>query len=1317
MAPSFRHRAGILSWALIRLLLWLPLWLFGLLLFGLGLLLSPWGTGLALDQAREQGLIDYTRVEGAPLDRLVVEGLRLNAGPAEVVVGRLEWAWASDCLLRGRLCLDRLYLDDLRVDLAATEPTETPAGEPPERITLPLPIELRELAVTNADIRLADGTRIGWQEFVSGAMGEGEAATLLATRLSGLRLYLPPSPGQRWAPGAAAGAVALTAEAIDVAIAVAERRPIAEPAPPLTERERLALPNIRLPLDLAVGELLVEDVELSGAVEQRLDRLYLEASGRGDTLSLRRLEVDHPQASLRLEAQVAMSGEYPLEARLEVQVHELPALPALEGERFTLTLGGRLGGLEAGLESGGAVAARVGLEIDALDPTLPFHLRLSSERLQWPLAPDRDADYLLEDLVVDLQGSLLGYEARLSGRVQGTTLPPTQLALLGEGDAGHFAWMPLSLTLPQGSLVSRGRIAWQEGIDLSARLNMEALDPGQFTETLAGQLSGTAAVDFRLRDQAWELAIPELAIDGELQELPLSLEASLSGTSEMRWNIARLEARQGDNRLSVAGRIEERLDLTGTLEAPRLESLLAGLEGRLAGDFAVAGSLEAPTLDLDLNGAALAFGGNRVEALELQARVAGIDDPRLEAELSADGLTAAEQRLAALTLTLQGRLSEHRLELDLEGDDQGPLERLVLGLDGGLNQAQQRYRGALSPLEAVLPQGTLALEEPLRFEVALDAGRVDVEPFCLVRGEGGRLCSIETLRASAVSGRLALRLEALPMDLLEAAMPEGWELAGETDGDLALDWSQGGARWRLTSDLASRIALSGEDAYGQPWELPDSRLRLGLEASEARAEAQLSLALAEAGDLGLSVQVEDPLGRQALSGELRLEAIDLARYRALVAGMERLEGRLEGRVAIAGSLEEPDLRGRIALEGLEARGFDLPVTIHDGRIGVDLAGDRGTIDGLIRGEEGRLDISGEAAWPSLDSWSIEVRVDGRDDPLLAILPEFGRLRLAPQLTIAVTPASLDVGGRVQIPWARLEVGQLPPGVVSPSPDEVIVSEEEVRERLRLAAFSEEDLAAQESAAAALRRAGMAIQVRIDLSLGPDMQLEAYGLEAGLTGELEVRQTDGPVQLFGDVNLVDGRFRAFGQDLLIREGQLIFSGPPDQPLLEVEAIRNPDITQDEVIAGLRVRGQADEPELRIFSEPAMDEARALSYLLRGRAPDESDADGALTSALVGLTLSRTGGAVGQLGQAFGIEDLRLETAGAGEESQVVVAGQLTDDLRISYGVGIFSPIAELTLRYTLWRNLYVQAVSGAAQAVDLVYTFSRRGNPRLRDSGE
>jgi translocation and assembly module TamB len=364
-------------------------------------------------------------------------------------------------------------------------------------------------------------------------------------------------------------------------------------------------------------------------------------------------------------------------------------------------------------------------------------------------------------------------------------------------------------------------------------------------------------------------------------------------------------------------------------------------------------------------------------------------------------------------------------------------------------------------------------------------------------------------------------------------------------------------------------------------------------------------------------------------------------------------------------------------------------------------------------------IRGDAAWPAPDDWRIAIEMDALERPLGIDLPAFGRLRVAPDLDIRVSPTRLEVRGDVQVPWARLEIGEMPASAVSPSPDEIIITrrddERAQREAERTAqrATQAGEEGADATAAQALSAAGMAVDVQIDLRLGPDMQLTAYGLEAGLSGTLEVRQRNGPVQLFGDVNLMDGRFRAFGQDLLIREGQLLFSGPPGQPLLNFEAIRNPDVTQDDVIAGLRVSGTAADPQLRVFSEPAMEEARALSYLLRGRPPEDGDSDGALTSALLGMTLGRTGGAVGAIGEAFGIDDLTVEKAGAGEESQVQVSGQLTEDLRVSYGVGVFSPIAELTLRYTLWRNLYLEAVSGASQAVDLVYTFSLPGNPDIR----
>ncbi|MCE9662390.1 translocation/assembly module TamB [Halomonas sp. M5N1S17] len=1449
MAPSFRHRPGILRarllfWSLVRLLFVLPLWLLGWVILALGLALSPWGTGFLLEKGAERGFYQLEDAEGAPLDRLVLHGLELDAGPATVSLQRLDLAWSDDCLLRGRLCIEHLAVEGAHIQLRAGEadPEEeerAPAGE----IRLPFPVEIRALSLVDVELSLADGTRLRFDDFSSAARASASELELLTTRLEGLRVSLPASPGAELAPvDTEDGAPRLAAPAIDAAIALTDappgtaeveeeavaaeerviRLPLAVTAPELqvvdtivtlgdgtrieidtftsgieaaqsqlallparltglrirlplspgaqlalaesetdeprlsaeaidasialaspfpaaiaaeieaglalAQRERIALPEIHLPLSVSVPHLRLEEIELSGLVDYSIRHLTLGLEASGQEVEVTSLNLATLDVDAQLSARVQLRDDYPLDARLRASLWLPETLPELAGQRLDLLLSGSLGDLEAELAATGPVEAELTARLDALDPTLPFTASLESDLLQWPLpmrlVTDMPEDveevsvdpYLIEDLSLRLAGSLLDYSAALSMRLEGPEIPRTRVALSGSGDFEHFAWLPLSLTLGDASLVSRGRADWSQGLDVSAVIRLDNVDPGAFTDATDGRLSGDIEVAFAQGLHGWQLDVPRLDIGGELQSLPMSLQARLSGDSEMRWEIDRFEFRQADNRLSASGAVtEQSMSLDGEIDLPNLSNLHDDLGGSLAGQFTTSGSLETPQIDIELLGDSLVFSDNHLESLQLAGSILGLDDPALDLRLDIESLNAGGQRFSEVSLLLDGRLSDHALTLDAIAGRGMPLSQASLVLEGGLSQDRQRYTGRIHPLEVTAEYGDIRLDEPLSFSADLEAGSVRVQPFCLRREQGGSICLDETLQASADSGDAALSVRGLPMELLDEWLPEEWRATGQTDMNLQAQWRRGGAQWRLQSDLESEISLQGVDIYGQPWSLPATQLSVNVDASQQRVDLDLDLRLADAGRVRLRVGQDDPAGDGALEGTLTLDALDLSRYRTLAAGMDTLEGVIDGRVDISGTGQSPQLNGALELSGLQASGMDIPLIIVDGRIRVELDGETARIMGYVESDDGRLVINGDAAWPSPDDWRIGIDLDGTQRPLLVTMPEFGRLRIAPDLRVRIDPSRLQVRGAVQVPWARLEIGDTPPAAVSPSPDEIIITRRD-EARARRTADLEEEAGADEAAAVALQQAGMSLDVRIDLNLGPDMQFESRGLETGLRGTLQVRQQDGPVQLFGDVILADGRFRAFGQDLMIRQGQLLFSGPPDQPLLDFEAIRNPDLTDDGVIAGLRVTGFAAEPSLEIFSEPAMDEASALSYLLRGRAPRDGDADGALTAALVGLTLGQTGGAVGAIGQAFGIDDLALETAGMGDESQVVVTGYLTEDLRISYGVGIFSPIAELTLRYTLWRNLYVQAVSGAAQAVDLVYTFSRPGKPPQVDSG-
>ncbi|GGC84498.1 translocation/assembly module TamB domain-containing protein [Vreelandella lutescens] len=1342
---SGKRRTWLALWSLLRLIIILPLWLFSLVAIVVGVALSPWGTGQLFSQGEQRGFFTYEHQEGALLDSFRLQGFQMVIAGTRIEVSDFELAWAEDCLLSGKLCLDTLRVEGADIHLTEGSQVEEPPQEEsgPVNITLPFPVELRDIALNNVAVTLADGTRIRWEAFATSITAEQQQVTIAPTMLESLSLYLPPSDGVLLTQNTA---TPLEAAGIDAAIQVSQPVVVAvETTLDVNERERLALPDIELPINVALTSFLATDVEVTGAFEYRVDRLRVEAEAHGSDVTLTTLELATPDADARLSANVTLSGDYPLSAALRAELWLPELFPALRGEQVSLDLSGSLADLTANLNVSGPVTASLTAQIDALSPTLPFEARLESERVQWPLDADTEmsassdgaaasesdepatqeqdsgvADstssdpYVLENLDLVVNGSLEAYQVTLATYAEGPQVPGTTIGLEGEGNLTSFRWSPLTLSIADSALSSEGEVSWAEAISVDTRVRLDDIDPALFVPQLEGNLSGDIVASVRQSGERWDVSLPELDIQGQLQEYPLTLQAALEANSDLEVDIQELLFTQGNNRLTASGQVSQQaMSLEADIALNQLQSLHPDLAGALTGDIQAQGSFAQPEVVMDLNGSSLRFAENRLASLSLSGSVQGLDDPLLNIDLDAQGVNAGGQALASIALDLTGRLSQHALQLSATGEQDNVLSQANVALEGRFNQQAQQYQARLTPLEIDSEAGDIRLEAPLDISYNLANGQARLTPFCLRRLQGGLVCSEEPINASADQGRAVLSIREVPMEMLEPFLPEEWSFEGDTTADLAVSWRQGGAQWQTNLQLLSELAITAVNDYGQPVALPAISLDAQIEANQSQAQADVQLSLSEAGELTLNLAINDPLGQGTLEGQLRANNVTLAPYRPMVVGMDELEGGLNGTVNIGGSTSQPDLQGELALRSLRVSGPDIPVAIVDGELAVTFDGEEGDIDGFVAAERGRLLISGNAYWPADEAWRIGVDLNATQEPLLVVLPQFGRLEAAPDIRIRVTPERLQVRGNVDLPWARLEVGDLPSSATSPSSDEIIITERDDREAERQAQLAAE-AGNDPSAADELAATGMALDVLITLTLGRDMQISAYGLESGLGGSLEIRQDSGALQLFGDVNLVNGRFQAFGQDLLIRRGQLIFSGPPGLPVLDFEAIRNPEVTEDEVIAGLRVTGNAEQPNVMIFSEPSMDETRALSYLLRGRAPDASGGgvDSALTTALIGMSLGRTGGAVGSIGEAFGIDDLTLDTTGAGDDSQVAVSGQLTDDLRISYGVGIFSPIAELTLRYTLWRNLYVQAVSGANQAVDLIYRFTRSGKPYI-----
>jgi translocation and assembly module TamB len=200
------------------------------------------------------------------------------------------------------------------------------------------------------------------------------------------------------------------------------------------------------------------------------------------------------------------------------------------------------------------------------------------------------------------------------------------------------------------------------------------------------------------------------------------------------------------------------------------------------------------------------------------------------------------------------------------------------------------------------------------------------------------------------------------------------------------------------------------------------------------------------------------------------------------------------------------------------------------------------------------------------------------------------------------------------------------------------------------------------------------------------------------GRLNVRERPGePTTGSGEIR-VAGTYKAYGQDLTIRQGQLLYAQTPlDNPRLSIVAVRQVDT----VTAGLRVSGSAQNPLLSVFSDPVMGQSSALSYLVAGKPLDkigESDGESdALQSAARSLGTAAGGLLAKNVGKRIGVDELGIKDNASLGGAALTVGQYLSPRLYLSYGVGLFTPGEVLTLRYKLARGLSLEAENAAANS--------------------
>jgi translocation and assembly module TamB len=1210
---------------------------------------------LQLAQRFAPGDLSWSVATGQLIGPLRLENLEYRDDGNRYRVGRLAFDWSPGRLLARRLSIHRLYLDDVDVELAAPA-QETPEAKIEPGWSLPLELVLRDLAVTDLNIRRGTGEPIVIGELSAAARSGLEWLEIerLQLRMVQLELDLHGRLGL--------GEDAFTDLAIDWRAAPPGYAPIAAQGrlsgtwrqallsqqftAPFAAQAELAVrdpfDDLRWVLELELPEILLTDINTTWPAQRVGGALSAGGDLRGAELG----------ADLRTDW--AATEVYPLRidlqaARDEEGVVQLQSLVVQQGDsRLSLT-----GAWHPGQET--------------------FDARLLAQDLRWPLT---DAQLQVAAAELQAAGSLQDYRLTLNAQLQGPQVPATEIEGRAQGDRDGMRVEALEARTLDGSLQSQGTLSWTPALAWDLQVVADGIDPGRQWPEWPGKLSARVHSSGSTGEQGLALAARIQQLGGELRGYPVGGRGAL----ELRDGRAQFEAvrlESGDAYLDLAGSLAEHWDVEWALHAPKLQQLAPNLAGALNATGTLSGAREQPRLRTQATMRAFALQEIRLADLQLNADLGLQPGAALLLEARGTELRLAERSFDTLSLDLNGRPERHAFTLLAQGADHELQLRASGGWDGAL------WSGRLERADWRLPEtGPWYLDETVALRLGTDSG--GVENACW-RQDATTLCG--SYDYGPDRQRLQARLDEWPLANLRGVLPpdvriDGGLLAGQLDAEQP---AQGVALAEAQLQLTSGTVTWLESGQPVETEFGGADVRLHLDASGARADAQLRLS----GEDRVQFQARLPdyqpgvaPSAQPLRGELQGEVRDFSLLDALVGALDEPTGVLRLDAALDGTLAAPELRGALRLT--EGRAFIGPAGVQLEDWQLDVSGDpiagRLNLHSTARSGPGTISLDGWLAQLGSPQLSGELRVTGERFEALN-LPE-ARVLITPDLQAAVRARAVDVRGGLHIPEARIEPRDLS-GAVTPSKDVVLVTEQE------------------ESAPP-----GWTVSSRVRLSLGDAVHFDGFGLSGRLTGALETVDAPDRVTLArGELVVKDGLYKAYGQELQIEQGRVLYRDSPlDNPGLDVRAVRR----TGDVTAGVRVLGTAQDPVAELYSTPSMPQADVLSYLLLGRpVANASGGEGELLfQAATSLGLKGGNALAENIGDAFGLDEVTVGGDEGLESTALTVGKYLSPRLYVNYSVGLLDAANRFQMRYQLSKRLSVQTETGTATGGDLLYTIER-----------
>ncbi|MGH8278021.1 MAG: translocation/assembly module TamB domain-containing protein [Gammaproteobacteria bacterium] len=877
-----------------------------------------------------------------------------------------------------------------------------------------------------------------------------------------------------------------------------------------------------------------------------------------------------------------------------------------------------------------------------------------------------------------LNASASQFRFALANFNAGQALPPVDFKFRGHGDRSQTVVDQLDAAWLGGRIQAHGQLAHSAGQRWRFALAAEHINPGALYPRFPGDLSGQAELAGASGATA-NLSVKVERLRGELRHVPLEASGTLSHRTSA-WTFQDLVVASGKNHLQLDGQYGQGTRLNWTLVAPELGTLAPEFHGSLTSQGHADFSAGLPVIAATLKASDLQYEKYGLKSLELKAQLSGAS-PDNRVELRATGLQIGKVQIASLQGDAAGPPAAHTLKLAL-ASAYGRLE-----IAGHGQYRDHAWQGELTDV-SLAPTDAGEWKNSAAWQIGIAGRHLRLAQGCLTQGEASTCLQADwqpgTWQANAT-------IKAVPTADLQALLPRGLAYTGNFGASVHIAEAAGERQLELDAELSPGAIYNVIEQHRATL-LAYNAGHLKLHSDPALTIAHLDWTLTEGGYLNVDTQIEND-NNLALTGTIKGELHDFQLVPALMPAIGSLHGQLAIDLELGGTPSDPHFNGHAVFSSGELGIPRYGLKLTDLMVKLAGNGNHLTATGSARSGDGTL------AWQSsltrsAQHWQAEGELTGQNFRV-ANTPEV-QLAISPQISLKLDNHDLTLDGKVTIPHARLAPRDLSQ-TAGVTPDQVIVGVQPPPPN------------------------PWRIHAQVTASMGPDVQFEGFGLSGRITGSVQAIDAPGkPTTGNGTLEIVGGRFAAFGQKLNIERGRLLFSGGPiADPALDIRAIRPPARgasaapRASEQQVGVLVRGPLQHPRISLFSQPPLPQSQMMSYLLTGQTGVNQN-----VSPLIGMPVTSNtdmneivaGNLVAsELGAQIGVNDVSVQnvTLANGSSASAVFLGKfLSPRLYVSYGTILGQSLNTLRIQYTLSARWMLEAETGFASGADLIYSIER-----------